>query len=83
MPCLACVTSQRQFSKPKETIEVVPESTKSSRKQFRRDILQPFRGGVLSKEYLQAYGTKGINVDAQEIKNAKNVWKENSYYEGE
>jgi hypothetical protein len=56
------------------------EDIKTDRKVYKKDILQPFREGVLSKEYVEAYGAQGINVTPDEVKNAKSVWIENEYY---
>lgn len=55
---------------------------KESRVQYAKEIIQPFREGVVSKEYLEAYGDKGIKATKQEIKNAKYVWHgiEGNYY---
>ena len=83
MSCKNCIKRQRNTLKPAQTIEMVPESTKTDRKIYHDDILQPFREGVLSKEYLKKYGTKTIKVTPEDIKNAKEVWGENSYYKGE
>lgn len=59
---------------PDHPIEFTSKSIKEGRKEYAKSALQPWRSGELSKEYLQAYGTKGINPTAKEIKRAKNVW---------
>lgn len=56
--------------------EFVPDSTKEDRKQYFKSALQPFRDGELSREYVEAYGTKGINVSHDEVRKAKDVWKD-------
>jgi len=37
-------------------------------------MLQPWREGQLSKEYIEKHGTENIKVTPEEVKNAKNVW---------
>lgn len=83
LPCLTCTKKQQQYIKPNPTIEMVDVNTTDDRKRFSKDIVQPFREGVLSKEYLREYGTKTIKVTEDDIKNAKEVWGENQYYKGE
>lgn len=61
---------------PNIQVEFTSESIKSQRKEYGKSIVQPYRSGQLSKEYLDAHGTKGINPTAKEIKNAKPVWSE-------
>lgn len=80
LPCLPCRTRQSKYSKPKQTVEITTEEIREARVEHKDEIVQPWRGGVLSKEYLRANGTAGIKATPQEIKNAKNVWMENSYY---
>ena len=55
-----------------EYLEFTSDSIKSERKEYHRSMLQPYVGGVLSKEYIEEYGTgKLANVTAKDIKNAK------------
>jgi hypothetical protein len=56
--------------------EFVPDSLKEDRKKHFRAILQPFRGGEVSKEYIEAHGTKHIKATPQQIAKAKYVWKD-------
>lgn len=57
-----------------------PEFIKEGRKQHRRELLQPFRQGELSKEYVEAYPeqAKGMVkegiVTKDQVRNAKQVW---------
>jgi len=77
IPCESC----RKFSgKLSKQVEFTSQNIKEERKQFAKDILQPFREGHVSKEYVEAYGTKHIDVSKNEIKNLKNVWLEEKYY---
>lgn len=49
---------------------------KEQRSSYLADILQPRRDGVLSKEYLETFGSLGIQATPEEIKNAKYVWQD-------
>ena len=81
LSCQDCLDRQATFKKPHETIEVTTSEIRRQRKEYAKDIVQPFRGGTFSKEYYDAHGTKGVNVTKQELKNMKNVWKETHFYE--
>src|SRR5258708_235484 len=81
--CKKCTQRLRGQNKPKETIEITTDNIKTDRKIYSDDILQPYRSGQLSKEYIQKYGTKNIVATKEEIKNAKNVWDDNNYYKKE
>ena len=61
------------FHKP-TSVEFVPERIKDDRVEYFNSIVQPYREGELSKEYVEAHGTEGIDVTEQEVKKAKNVW---------
>jgi len=77
LPCASC---QNQTKLPNQNQhEFTSESIKQQRKEFKDDIIQPFRQGVVSKEYLKAHGTKGIDVSAKDLKKARNVWNNNYY----
>jgi hypothetical protein len=52
------------------------ESIKQQRREYQKSILQPRREGVLSKEYLDTYGTKGIKATPEEVKKAEPVWED-------
>ncbi len=72
-----------QETPPSHQVEFTTEEIKEQRNTFADDILQPYREGELSKEYLEKYGTKSIKATPQEIKKAKNVWRgDTSYYKG-
>ena len=54
--------------------EFVPEGIKEDRKNYAKSLLQPYRGGVASSEYIEAYGTG--RIAPEDVKSAKPVWKE-------
>jgi hypothetical protein len=56
--------------------EFVPQRIKDDRVTNFNSLMQPFRGGELSKEYVEKYGTKRLKVTPEEVKKAKHVWKD-------
>jgi hypothetical protein len=79
--CKVCIKKQRQLELG-ETIEITTEEIRESRKEFKEDIYQPYRGGKVSKNYIKKYGTKNIDATEQEVREAMNkpdIW-DNSYY---
>lgn len=84
---LVC-TSCRLHTRRNEGLpfEFTTESIKQSRKEFADDILQSSRDGVLSRERLEKYGTRGIKVTPEQVKNAEYVWNDReslSYKKGD
>lgn len=65
--------------------EFTTDSIREQRKKYSKDLLQPFRSGEVSKEYLDAYPEaksgmikEGIITETQ-AKKAKNVWGKDIY----
>jgi len=54
--------------------EFTTEQIKEDRLKFFNSSLQPYRDGELSREYVEAHGTKGIKASPEQIRKAKNVW---------
>lgn len=80
LPCISCQKGKR-LTMP---VEFTLDSVKQSRKEYARDIIQSSRDGVLSKERLDAYGTRGLKVTPEQVKNAKYVWNDiKPYTEGD
>lgn len=73
LPCESCKNRHSQNPLPRQ-YEVVTESLRSERREYAKSAIQPFRDGVLSKEYLDTYGDKAINVTEEQKKNARPVW---------
>jgi len=65
-----CTKYHKASGKP----EFMPEHVKDGQREYFNSIIQPFRQGQLSKEYVDLYGTGGIIADNNEIKKARNVW---------
>ncbi len=62
--------------KPSGALEAVTGQIAEDREKYFNSTLQPYRQGELSKEYIEAHGTKGIHVSKEEAKKAKYVWKD-------
>lgn len=74
LPCLACQDSDEQI----QTInyrEFTSPSIKRERGERAISMIQPFHGGHLSKEFVDAHGTDKLEVSKKDIKNAKEVYK--------
>ena len=71
-----CKVCQNQEHGIKRGVEFTTRSIKDQRREYRKDILQPFHDGILSKEYVEEYGTNGIKASKKDIKNAKYVYKQ-------
>jgi hypothetical protein len=80
LPCKECQERHRSYGKPNKQIEFTTADIKDQRKAYSKDIVQPFRKGDLSKEYIEQYGTKGIKVNSKEVKKARKVWQDTNYY---
>lgn len=75
IPCDNCQQRRGALKGPDIPVEMVGDSIKQQRKEFADDIIQPYRSGELSKEYLNKYGTKNIKPTKEQVKKAKEVWK--------
>lgn len=65
-----------KYFKPSVKPEFVPDRILNDRNEYFNSIVQPYRQGQLSKEFIDRHGTKGINATPKEIAKAKNVWKD-------
>ena len=74
--CEYCELEESTFDKPSKYPEFTRDSIREGRREYKKDILQPFREGALSKEYLEEYGTTGIEVSQHQIDNARYTQKE-------
>lgn len=84
LPCESCRENQDKLQKPGKPQEFTTQAIKAQRKEFRRDTIQPYRNGEVSKEYLDQWGSKGIKASRSEIQKAKRVWSGSDavgYYE--
>lgn len=61
----------RKYFKPSHT-EWTTDSIKEQRKVFKKDLLQPFRGGEPNKEFIKEYPNESKNYfSKEEIKKVK------------
>lgn len=76
LPCDDCLARRRKQTLPdKGLAEMVGDDIKRQRKDYGKSVVQPYNSrGELSKEYIDAHGTKGIKATPTEIKKAKNIW---------
>ena len=71
-----CEACQKDKHIPGREPEFTTEEIKQQRREHGKDIVQPWRDGKLSKEYVEAHGTDRVTATKQEIKNASYVWKD-------
>lgn len=76
LPGNKCRDKRAKNSLPDIQVEFTSENIKSQRKEYAKSIVQPYRSGQLSKEYLEVHGTKNIKPTQEEVKKAKYVWGE-------
>lgn len=58
---------------PKSRVELIPDSMKQDRYKYKKDIVQPYRDGVPSQEYAEAYPAKAAKMFKGQT--PKRVWK--------
>ena len=78
LKCKECLYEDSQIPKPGQgkTYDFASPSTKLQRKTHGSEMVQPYVDGVLSREYLEINGTRGLaNVTEKDKKNAKYVYK--------
>lgn len=75
LPCKVCQKEEESFERPELGHEFTTDSIRDQRLEYRRDILQPWHDGVLSKEYIEEYGTTGVVATEEQVKNAKYTYK--------
>lgn len=80
LPCPNCQARRNGNPLVQTPMEFTSQEIRDGRVKYADHLLQPYRGGEVSKEYIQKYGTKGLKVTEQEIKKAKNTWRDLSYY---
>lgn len=74
---------KQQLHQTSTPVEFTSDEIKEGRKQFSKEIIQPFRSNQPSREYIKKYGYKNIGLTKEEADKAQNVWGDLSYYEGE
>lgn len=74
LPCKHCTARRSTLKSPDKQVEFTSKSIKHQRKEYAKSIIQPYRDGEVSKEYLDAYGKKNIRATEKQIKQSRNVW---------
>ncbi len=80
LPCDVCRKRHQEIAKPKRTGEVTTDQIKEDRKIYRKDLIQPFKDGHLSREFAEAYPekvqqmVKEGNITTEEVQSARDVW---------
>jgi len=82
LPCKKCAKKQQQARLPDHPVEMVGEDIHGQRKAYANDIIQPWRSGEPSREFMEKYPEKAKRYyTAKERKKAKYVWDGDlSYY---
>ena len=71
-----CKARRDKLKSPSNLYEFTSKSIKSERKEYAKDIVQPYRGNEASKEFIEAYPEKAKRMfTKREIRMARNVWK--------
>jgi hypothetical protein len=73
---IACNYCLRLKNIPKRQAEITTDKIRNQRREYKKDIIQPYRDGVISKEYIETYGTAGIKATDKEIRNAQYTMKD-------
>lgn len=76
LPCVHCQNRRRRLRGPDHPVEFTSDEVRDGRRSHLKSIIQPWRSGQLSKEYIDMYGTNGISATDDEIASAKEVWKD-------
>lgn len=71
---MLCTPCQERRKNLTPSVEFTSEDIKNQRKERGKDIIQPYRKGELSKEYIELYGAKRLGVTKEEVAKAKYVW---------
>lgn len=75
LPCEGCKARRGSLKSPDHLIEFTSDEIKTGRKEYKRDIYQPYRGTEPSKEFIESYPevSKEMFTDKERAK-AVNVW---------
>jgi len=65
-----------KYHTPSRLSEFIPGNIVDDRQEYFNSTLQPFRDGKVAREYLEAYGSEGIDVTDKEVREAKDLWKD-------
>ena len=77
LPCNNCQNEDSTIPKPTQgvTYDFASPSTKNQRKEYGGEMYKPYVNGVLSREYVESWGTdKLYGVTKKDIKKSKYVY---------
>ena len=77
LPCDECQIDNALVEKPSQnsSYDFASPTTKEQRKSYGDEMFQPYINGVLSKEFIEVYGTDKLHgVTKKDMKNAKYVY---------
>lgn len=75
--CDICQNEDNKINRPSQSAsyDFASPTTKKQRKEYAKSMLQPYVGGILSREFIEVWGTdKLAGVTKKDIKNAKYVY---------
>ncbi len=65
-----------KWVKPSKAREVVDSKTAQDRVKYAKDLVQPRRKGIASKEFMELYPKESAKTfTREEVKNSKYVWR--------
>lgn len=77
MPCNDCNLKRSTNSLPNHQIEFTSQSVKDQRREYASSIVQPWRSGEPSREFIETQPHKAKQYyTPKEMKKAKNVWSD-------
>jgi hypothetical protein len=85
LPCKDCQERLNKISKEDKlgsVYEFTTDEIREGRKQYAKQLLQPWRQGQISKEYLEAYPKQAQGMikegilTREQVRKAKNVWQD-------
>lgn len=79
--CKGCNSKKERWNKV--FVEFVPDAIKEDRVKYKRDIVQPFRDGQPSKEFIDTYPERSKKMFTnEERRKAKPVWTDVAGWKG-
>lgn len=74
---LDCQECKKKYIGPANYPEFTTEKVKEERKQYFNSALQPWRGGIASKEFIEAFPNHAKRMfTKKEIRKSKYVWRD-------
>ncbi len=75
LPCLSCQKKREQQTSPNVPVELTTNAIKEERGSYGKSIIQPYRSGEVSKEFVDTFPNKAKTMFTEkERTSAKPVW---------